>query len=103
MHLSDLIGRKSVILRDKGCSRQPGTIALEEVQPRLISWTMSRCNISSIQVFLWDFTGISIRTTVSMNGIVYAILWSPSGVCWTPEQKGFSYNKRTMDRAMEPF
>ena len=26
-----------------------------------------------------------------------------AGVCWTPERKAFSYNKRTMDWAMEPF
>jgi hypothetical protein len=34
---------------------------------------------------------------------IYAILWPPCGVCWTPERKAFSYNKRTMDRAMGPF
>jgi hypothetical protein len=27
----------------------------------------------------------------------------PRRVCWTPEQKAFSYNKRTMDWAVRPF
>jgi hypothetical protein len=34
---------------------------------------------------------------------IYGILWSQCGVRGTPERKAFSYNKRTMDRAMGPF
>jgi hypothetical protein len=44
-----------------------------------------------------------VATAWRLRGDCVATAWRLRGVCGTAERKAFSYNKRTMDRAMGPF